>query len=193
SGKSIRFVANINEFSNDFEITSQGFVYSKTNQTPTLADTVIAGNIAKGNTFFQVSITTEEVLEPDTTYFGRLFFETKFGTYYSDVKSVKTKHGIISLSNLSFTNLGTNYIDVRGFVGVENGLPILDKGFVYSTSNNPTIDSNSLLNRGFRTNTRYMEARISGLNPNTIYYIRMVVQTELGYQYSDAISVRTNQ
>lgn len=79
-------------------ITQSGIVYSKTNATPTLTDSVIAGTTVSG------SFTTNLIdLDFNTAYYIRAFATNSVGTGYGDVEKLNTTN---DTSKVHFTYNG---------------------------------------------------------------------------------------
>jgi uncharacterized protein (TIGR02145 family) len=65
-----------------------------------------------------------------------------------------------------------------------------DKGVVWSTSNDPSIENNSGRNSVKQGDTKF-KSIIEGLEPATVYYIRAYVITSAGTAYGDEQSFKT--
>ena len=72
----------------------------------------------------------------------------------------------------------------------DGGSAIISKGVCYSTSQNPTITSGTVVN-GSGTNT--FTSNIFGLLPNTTYYLRAYATNSVGTAYGNQISFTTIQ
>ena len=80
-------------------ITQSGIVWSKTNATPTLTDSVIAGTTSKGS--FTTNLTG---LDFNTVYYIRAYATNSIGTGYGDVVKLNTTN---DTSKVRFTYNGT--------------------------------------------------------------------------------------
>ena len=83
-------------------ITQSGIVWSKTNATPTLTDSVIAGTTAKGS--FTTNLTG---LDFNTVYYIRAFATNSVGTGYGDVVKLNTTN---DTSKVRFTYNGKEVV-----------------------------------------------------------------------------------
>jgi hypothetical protein len=83
-------------------ITQSGIVWSKTNATPTLTDSVIAGTTSKGS--FTTNLTS---LDFNTVYYIRAFATNSVGTGYGDVVKLNT---VNDTSKVRFTYNGKEVI-----------------------------------------------------------------------------------
>lgn len=76
-------------------------------------------------------------------------------------------------------------ITVNGNVTSENGTSVTERGFVYGTSQNPTT-ANTKVVSGSGAGT--FSQSVSGLNPNTTYYIRTYATNSGGTSYGSELS-----
>jgi hypothetical protein len=60
------------------------------------------------------------------------------------------------------------------------------QGFVYSTNTQPNINDNLVISSGTQVN-----ATLSGLSPNTTYYVRSFISSSIGEYYGNEISFTT--
>ena len=63
-------------------------------------------------------------------------------------------------------------------------------GICWGTTTNPSIETNATYNQGSAHNIVY-EKTVSGLHPNTTYYVRAYVSTSQGVTYGDEVSFTT--
>lgn len=81
-----------------------------------------------------------------------------------------------------------NTITVSGNVTSENGSSVTERGFVYGTSQNPTTADNKVVS-GFGTGN--FSQSVSGLNPNTAYYVRSYAINTAGISYGSELLLTT--
>lgn len=104
-----------------------------------------------------------------------------------------TAAGTVSLSGIAYGNNKFAAVGINGAVRYANYNPslILETGFAYSTSTNPTINDGSVLvSSGIGT----VSATLENLAPDTTYYVSAYVKYEDGgtqYAYSVASSETT--
>ncbi|RKT00250.1 YDG domain-containing protein [Flavobacterium sp. 123] len=67
-----------------------------------------------------------------------------------------------------------------------------DHGFVWSTSPNPTIDLTTKISLGSKSATGTFSNTLTGLTPNTTYYVRGYATNSMGTNYSNEIVFATN-
>lgn len=95
---------------------------------------------------------------------------------------VSTWHAVVDIKSTSAV--------IGGFVSSDGGASIERRGFCWSTSQNPTeSDAHSTNGRG----TGGFSAIITGLNPNTTYYVRSYATNSKGTGYGKVISFTTKK
>lgn len=70
-----------------------------------------------------------------------------------------------------------------GNVAYDGGSPVIDRGICWSTTGSPSLESGSHLSVGTGTGT--FTGTMSGLSPNTIYYVRAYATNERGTAYGE--------
>lgn len=155
-------------------VTSQGFVYAKTT-LPKTDDFVIEVN--------GENISTEVTnLERNTTYYKRVFFVNPTGEYYGNQIEFTTAIGEINLSTKTVENITLNSATSGGIINDDGDGTITSKGICWSTSQNPTIDDNNI---EANTDNYDFNSNITGLQENTIYYVRAYAINENGIKYGN--------
>ena len=87
------------------------------------------------------------------------------------------------------TSIGAVNAIVSSKIILDGGFTILTKGVVWSTSPNPTISLTTKTNDG-KGNNSFLSS-ITGLSPNTTYYIRAYASNIFGTGYSKELSFST--
>lgn len=182
--KSVTIAGNVTA-NGGYSITTRGICYSKTNSTPTIADSKVESG--SGNGSFTISISN---LEPNTTYYARAYASNAIGTSYGSVVSFTTLSGrpTVSLSGINYTPTtakGTMYVTDAG------GATLQSCGVCWSTNPNPTITDMKSVAGGVSLKTNYV-CDISGLTPGTTYYARGYAITDVATAYSAALSFTTS-
>jgi len=160
------------------EVIERGVCWSKTS-LPIISDNRLVHN-SSGTGEFTSVITG---LDADTTYYIRAYATNSQGTGYGLEKNFKT-----ALYSLPPT-VGTHEISAvtkrggvsGGNVSSDGGRPITERGVCWSDSSPPTIDDNRL--RDGLAELGDFAAAISGLNPDTKYYLRAYATNEIGTGY----------
>ncbi len=122
-----------------------------------------------------------------TTYYYKAFATNDIGTGYSDVGTFKTLP--LSIGNPTVAALNSNNVLIRADITNSGASNILESGFVYSTSPNPTLNNTkvvSLLNSNFN-----IESRLNNLLPYTKYYARVYAKNDQGTVLGPEISFTT--
>jgi hypothetical protein len=178
--KSVTLVGKIIPPTCDENITSQGFVYSKT-ELPKVDDNLIE----KSGT----NISTElENLEQNTTYYVRTFFENTEGVFYGNEIEFKTIVGDAILSLRNIRNITVNSVDVSLAINSTGGGTILKKGVCYSITENPTVNDNKL---DLSSGNSGGSGTIENLTNYTVYYLKGFVENENGIHYSEQENITT--
>jgi len=86
------------------------------------------------------------------------------------------------ITSLSITSKTHSTLVMSATVSNDNGLPVTERGFCWSTSSNPTI-SNSKIVVGSGVGT--FSDTIKGLSPNSRYYVRAYATNAVGTSYTD--------
>jgi len=178
--KSVTLVGKIIPPTCDKNITSQGFVYSKT-ELPKVDDNLIE----KSGTNISAEL---ENLEQNTTYYVRTFFENTEGVFYGNEIEFRTNIGDVLLSINNISNVRTESFNVSLYINSLGGGTILKKGICYSTTDNPTINDSKL---ELNSENNNLSGTIDNLIFNTVYYLRGYVENENGFFYSEGLNVTT--
>ncbi len=96
--------------------------------------------------------------------------------------------GKILLSTSAVTNITSNSAQSGGNITDDGGAPITARGVCWSTAPNPTIASNKT-NNGSGTGS--FTSNLTGLNPNTTYYVRAYSISSEEVAYGNQFSFAT--
>ncbi len=86
------------------------------------------------------------------------------------------------------TNITSTDAVSGGEVTDDGGSPVLERGVCWNTTNDPTINDNRTIESG---DLGSFSSNISGLTPNTLYYVRAYATNEAGTGYGDELSFTT--
>jgi hypothetical protein len=126
-----------------------------------------------------------------STYFARTYATNSAGTAYGNELSFTTSTPVLPTvitagpgpGEVSATSVGCG-----GIVTSDGGDPVTQRGICLSTSSNPTTsDICAYQDSG----TGPFFTGISGLTPNTIYFIRAFATNSIGTAYGDEVSFTT--
>jgi len=168
-------------------ISVKGFCYNRTNSLPTIENGTTVTDVSTG-----YSITGAlDNLEPNVKYFIRAFAKNEEGTAYGAVSEFQTTQLIVvpTVSWLQVTNIKETAIDASATVTNDGGSTILSRGFCYSSTNKLPATEDSSIQSSDVTPT--FAAGITGLLPETTYYVRAFASNERGIAYSETYTVKT--
>jgi hypothetical protein len=168
-------------------ILAKGVVWG-TSQNPTVAlATKTMDGATDGN--FTSTITG---LALGSTYFVRAYVTNALGTTYGNTITVRPA-SLPTITTTAVTSITNNSASCGGESITNGGAAIIEKGIVWSTSPNPTIDLTTKTSNG-SYNANYSSS-MSNLNYSTIYYVRAYARNQVGTAYGQEIvfSTRTLQ
>ena len=180
AGTSFKANANVADFGGA-DITVKGFCYS-TSENPTMEDSKILGEQAEGDYF----IATVTGLLPVTTYYVRAYATNSAGTSYSEQITVTTTAVPATIADVTSSDITGVSFKVSSEIANNGGAEVTEKGFCYSTTENPTVESSKNVVEGDA-----FETTIAELANGTTYYVRAYATNSAGTAYSEQISVLT--
>lgn len=155
-------------------VTARGVCWSTTTN-PTINDSLTVDSLGLGN---YTSLITG--LQPNTHYYVRAYATNSDGTVYGTQRSFSTPVGTPVVSTNIISGITDSSAVCGGDVTNEAAYPVTARGVCWSTSTNPTINNNLTVDSsGFGNYTSY----ITGLQPNTRYYIRAYATNNSGTAY----------
>ena len=162
-------------------VGSTGVMYS-TNPDATGGKTIyVAGGIG--------DFTADLIdLQAGTTYYYKALAINASGTGYSEVKSFKT--AAISVGATSVSGIKGTSAYLMSNVDNDGGSPVIENGFVYSSTPNPTIDNSKLINV---ISSNSISNWVNDLKPFTTYYVRAYAKNALGFAYGPEKSFKTTK
>ncbi len=170
-------------------VTARGVAYS-TSTGPTLSDAFTSNGMGTGS--FSSELTG---LTPNTTYYLRAYATNSAGTAYGNEVSFTTEaqpveNGLPVVTTAVATNIGTASATAGGEITSDGGAAVTARGVVYSTSTGPSV-SDSFTSNG--TGTGSFTSELTGLTPNTTYYLRAYATNSSGTAYGGEVSFVTQQ
>ena len=134
-------------------------------------------------------------LQDNTVYYVRAYAINVNGTAYGNELSFKTtkkpdNSTTPSITTGDVTNITTTTASCSGNVTSDGGSSVTARGVCWSTSQNPTT-SNSKTTNGTGLGT--FTSNISGLSPNTTYYVRAYATNANGTAYGEQRTFKTQQ
>jgi uncharacterized protein (TIGR02145 family) len=168
-------------------VTSRGVVWS-TSPNPTITSSKVNEGNGKGS-----FSTTLPNLAPNTTYYIRAFATNEVGTGYGSEIKVTTFSGtaIPTLTTIPISDITSTTAKSGGIITGDCGSVVTSKGVVWSTSPNPTISLNTKTSNG--TGTGSFNSSLTGLTPNTTYYVKAYATNSSGTGYGNEVTFKTSQ
>jgi len=180
SGGSLSFSSN--PYNNNFNFTDRGIVWG-TSPNPTQTSNTGMLNGSGSSTFTNML----SGLTPNTTYYVRAWARNNFTgsqIQYGTQETFTT--GYITTTEASA--ITTSSAISGGTFTNPPGNPILAKGVVWSTSQNPTVSLATKTMDG--TSNGDFNSSITGLSLGSTYFVRAYVTNSLGTSYGNTITVR---
>ena len=169
----------------DPEYTERGFVYALTH-SPTIDDTkkVVSGTSTGA---FSANVTG---LTMNKIYYIRAYATSDAGTVYGTEVSVDFSAimPVVNTSAVTSIDIAAGTATLNGKIESIGDPAYTERGFVYGTVHNPTIEDNTK-KVADGTGTGDFSANISGLVLNTTYYIRAYAKSSQGTAYGSEISL----
>lgn len=173
------------------KVTKHGFCWS-TSEKPTVSSTGICnlGDSEKAKDFTY----NASSLEPSTTYYVRAYAENAEGISYSNQMKFQTK-GTPQLATVetgTVSNVQATQVQIAGnIISLGNTEGLSQYGHVWNTKQSPTV-SNNKTQLGSTESTGTFNSTLTGLNPNTTYYVRSYAVNSVGTSYGNEVSFTTS-
>lgn len=173
------------------KVTKHGFCWS-TSEEPSVSSAGICnlGDSEKAKDFTY----NASSLEPSTTYYVRAYAENAEGISYSNQMKFQTK-GIPQLATVetgTVSNVQATQVQIAGnIISLGNTEGLSQYGHVWNTKQSPTV-SNNKTQLGSTESTGTFNSTLTGLNPNTTYYVRSYAVNSVGTSYGNEVSFTTS-
>ena len=167
-------------------VTERGVVYATT-QNPTTANTKVASGNGTGSFVCNLS-----GLQPNTKYYVRAYAINSKGTAYGEEISFTTLKQVVlpTVKTTAASSVTETSAVTGGNVTSDGNASVTERGVVYATTQNPTT-SNTKVTSGSGTGS--YTCNLSGLQPNTKYYVRAYAINSKGTAYGEEVSFTTNK
>jgi uncharacterized protein (TIGR02145 family) len=167
-------------------ITERGICYSKLSN-PTVADSLVQSGYGMGTFVCEIS-----GLEQNTKYYFKAYAINSVGIGYGENKSFSTtggSGGLPTVSTSGVTDITESTASCGGNVTDQGGSAVTSRGVCWSTSLNPTIsDTHTDDGSGIGN----FKSSMTGLQSNTLYYVRAYATNNYGTQYGGEVSFTTS-
>lgn len=175
----------------DNSFSTYGFVYSGTNNNPTVSDEkAVAGNSWRDGVYQQ----TISGLSSNTTYYFRSYVvktdgEPVYGNLVSFKTDINPNINLPTVQTLNAINITAFSATIQGAVTDDGGGDVTRKGFCISTEQMPTVDNDLTSNDG--SGTGQYQHTFLDLIPVTDYYVRAYAENQKGIAYGAQVSFTT--
>ncbi len=164
-------------------VTARGVCWAVT-QNPTILNSKTTDATGIG-----VFVSTMTGLSPNTTYYVRAYATNSTGTSYGQEHTFTTRPAIPTVTTAAITNI-TNISAVGGGNVISDGnSPVTERGICWALTNNPTTAATKNIEGA---GTGAFVSSLTGLTPNTTYYVRAYAINAEGTSYGLPVSFKTN-
>jgi uncharacterized protein (TIGR02145 family) len=149
---------------------------------------IISGSHTKDGSLIGSFTSNITGLTFNTKYYVRAYATNNKGIAYGDTISFFTAPDIPTLTTTAATNIKADSARTGGNITSDGGSQVFERGVCWSTSHNPTTNDNRTyddMGMGVFVST------ITGLSPNTTYYIRAFATNDAGTAYGNELSFTT--
>ena len=164
-------------------VTARGICWS-TSANPTTADNSTSDGTGTGT--FSSNITG---LSPSTTYYVRAYATNSVGTAYGNEVTFTTQDlQLPTLTTTAVSSITLTSASSGGNISDDGGASVTARGICWSTSTSPTTANNSTTEG---SGTGIFSSNMTGLSPNTTYYVRAYATNSVGTAYGNEVSFTT--
>jgi uncharacterized protein (TIGR02145 family) len=166
-------------------ITERGIAYN-TSPNPSISNNFVA--IGSGVGFFSSRIVN---LRANTTYYVRAYALSELGVEYGNEISFTTlPNSLPIITTKTISSISNKTASAGGIILNDGGSEITSKGLCWSNNPNPTIENAIFTNEGVGIDS--FVSYLSGLSPNTSYFVRAYATNSVGTSYGNDVFFQTN-
>jgi len=165
-------------------VTERGICWS-TSHNPTTS-----GSHATSGTGIGTFTCNMTGLTAGTIYYVRAYAKNSQGISYGSEVSFSTTANMPTVTTAQVTNITQTTATGGGNVTATGGANVTERGICWSTSHNPTTSSSHSSNG---TGPGSYTCNMTGLTPNTTYYVRAYAKNSVGTAYGSEVSFTTTQ
>jgi uncharacterized protein (TIGR02145 family) len=164
-------------------VTARGVCWN-TSSNPTTANSHTSDGSGTG-----IFVSNLTGLTPNTLYYVRAYATNSVGTSYgSELTFTTLTLSTPTVTTAAVTNITQTTATSGGNVTSDGGATVTARGVCWNTSSNPTT-ANSHTSDGSGTGT--FVSNLTGLTPNTLYYVRAYATNSLGTSYGNEVTFTT--
>ncbi|MFH1159429.1 MAG: hypothetical protein V1733_00575 [bacterium] len=165
-------------------VTARGVCWS-TSPNPTTANNHTLDGSGTG-----VFVSNLTGLTPNTLYYVRAYATNSVGTAYGNELTFTTLPAPVlpTVFTTAVTNITQDTATSGGHVTSDGGSPVTARGVCWSTSSNPTTANSHTLDG---SGTGVFVSNLTGLTPNTLYYVRAYATNSVGTAYGNELTFTT--
>ncbi|MDD4968178.1 MAG: YDG domain-containing protein [Paludibacter sp.] len=167
--------------------TSYGVCWNKTG-TPSITDSKVDLGVPPSTGAFIANMTG---LAPGTTYYVRAFATNLAGTSYGAEFTFNTTGILPTLNTLAVSNITIISATANGNITNLGAPNPTQYGVVWSTATNPTIALATKTTQGPIGVTGAFSSSLTGLLPNTVYYVKAYATNTMGTSYGPEVMFTT--
>ncbi|MFZ2341040.1 MAG: fibrobacter succinogenes major paralogous domain-containing protein [Bacteroidales bacterium] len=166
-------------------VTAKGVCYG------TSANPVIGGAHTTDGTGAGSFTSSLTALASGTRYYVRAYATNDAGTVYGEqVEFTTLAVGMPDLSTGAVSSITDVSATVGGNVTADNGGAISERGICWGTSENPTVEDNSIA-AALGVGTGEFTVNLAELEMGTTYYVRAYAENSAGTSYGDQVTFNT--
>ena len=162
-------------------VTERGVCWSLTSN-PTVTDSKTSDDSGSG-----VFTSTITGLTEGTTYHLRAYATNSLGTAYGEDISFKTL-AKPTLTTTIISGITISSILTGGNIATDGGATVTSRGMCWALTQNPTLADNKTSDG---TGAGIFSSNITGLTPNTPYYLRSYATNSVGTSYGNELTFTT--
>lgn len=167
-------------------VTEKGLCWSKSKNPDIHSDKTMHG---PGIGYFSGTLTN---LLPKTTYFMRAYATGKAGTVYGEELSFITSETILPVVDTRIPySVSQTSAACSAFIFKEGNASLVAGGICWNVHPNPTTENSKTTVDLANATAPVFLSDITGLNPNTKYYLRAYVTTPYGTTYGNEVAFTT--
>lgn len=100
---------------------------------------------------------------------------------------------LLQVETLEVKDVGTNEFTAYGVILGIGSSPVIQHGFCWSTSETPSLETDTSNRLGSLHDPREFSTTIGGLSQNTSYYVRAYAMNNAGVAYGKEIAIVTEK